>query len=58
MTKSMLFMFMHSKIPAKHSLSKQKKKPESPYKSRLSGNGGISRARTYDLHDVKVKDSA
>ncbi len=54
MTQSMLFMFMHSKIPAKHSHSKQKKKPESPYKSRLSGNGGISRARTYDLHDVNV----
>lgn len=54
MTKSILFMFMHSKIPAKHPHSKQKKKPESPYKSRLSGNGGISRARTYDLHDVNV----
>ena len=54
MTKSMLFMFMHSKIPAKYPRSKQKKKPGNLYKSRLSGNGGISRARTYDLHDVNV----
>ena len=28
------------------------------YESRFPDNGGISRARTYDLHDVKVKDSA
>ncbi len=32
----------------------QNKNPENPYQSRLSGNGGISRARTYDLHDVNV----
>ena len=47
-------MFMHSKIQVKHPHSKQQKKPESPYKSRLSGNGGIRRARTSDLHDVNV----
>ena len=36
----------------------QNKNPENPYQSRFPGTGGISRARTYDLHDVKVKDSA
>ena len=48
----------HIYAPAKRYRSKQKKKPGNPYKSRLPGNGGISRAQTYDLHDVKVKDSA
>ena len=32
----------------------QNKNPENPYQSRLPGSGGISRARTYDLHDVNV----
>ena len=32
----------------------QNKNPENPYQSRFPGSGGISRARTYDLHDVNV----